>query len=125
MLRIRLRGASGTWAKTAALVDSGSTATFVPPELAEILGLEPGPSSGASGAGGEFPTNLASTTIEIFGGGEIAARMECEVHVPVDRGRVPFVVLGRDTVFLRYDITFRENAGIVILQKARHLPRPN
>jgi len=119
MVRVRLRGATGTWAKTAALVDSGSTATFVPPELAEIIGLRPTTPSGASGAGGEFDTNLAGTTIEVLTGGQVAATMKCEVHVPVDRGRIPFVVLGRDTIFLRYDITFRENQGILVLQRPR------
>ncbi len=119
MLSVRLRGPKGNSVRTTALVDSGATATFVPPDFAELLNLEIGEVSGATGAGGVFETNLSTLPIEILKGGTTMSEFEPEVHVPIDPERVPYVILGRDTIFLLYDITFRENLGQFILRKPK------
>lgn len=115
MLSVRLKGPSGSF-RTAALVDSGSTATFIPPEFARIIGLEKGEESEATGAGGKFRTRLVTATIEILKSGLV---IEAEVHVPVKEGRIPYAILGRDTIFLRYDITFRENRNLFVLRRPK------
>ncbi len=119
MLSVRLRGPSGKSVKTTALVDSGATTTFVPPDFVGILDLVLGDSVGAMGAGGDFDTNLSDVVIEIMKGGHV---IEAEVHVPAEEGRVPYVVLGRDTVFLAYDITFRENKECFTMRKPKRGP---
>ena len=118
MVAVRLRGGERSL-RTTALVDSGATASFVPPELVEVLELEPEEPSSASGAGGAFDTRLLGLTIEVLKGTHPAAVFDGEVHVPVEAGRVPYVVLGRDTIFLAYDITFRERRGMTVLRKPR------
>lgn len=118
MVPVRLRAGDGS-VKTVALVDSGATASFVPPELVEILGVPVGETSSASGAGGDFPTHLVEMTIEVLKDHSVACKIEEEVHVPIEAGRVPYVVLGRDTIFLHYDITFRERREMIILRKPK------
>lgn len=118
MVTVRLRGGDKS-VKTAALVDSGATASFVPPEFVEILGMPLGEASTASGAGGDFRTHLSKITIEVLKGVQVACRIDDEVHVPLEAGRVPYVVLGRDTIFLQYDITFREHREVTILRKPK------
>ena len=49
----------------------------------------------------------------------VAAVVDGQVHVPLEGGRVPFVILGRDTVFLQYDITFRERRKLMVFRKPK------
>ena len=70
IISVRLRAQSGNSLKTTALVDSGATVSFVPPELLEILDVPLGEASSALGAGGEFKTHLVTLTIEILKGVE-------------------------------------------------------
>jgi len=100
-------------------VDSGATASIVPLELAAILGLDRGEPAVASGAGGAFDTRVEHIRIEVLAGGRIAAAFDGDVHVPIDEGGVPFVILGRDTIFLRFDITFREHQQTMVFQKPK------
>jgi hypothetical protein len=105
--------------QTVALVDSGSTTTFVPTDMAEILGLnvDPSTSERAIGAGGEFRTINFNITIQLLKGGYVFDEFkDWPVTVPVNREAIPYVVLGRDSVFLRYDITFRERQRRTILR---------
>lgn len=88
MVRVRLRDGDRS-VKTIALVDSGATASFVPPELIEILGIPLGEAASASGAGGDFPTHLVKIVIEVLKENSVACTIEEEVHVPVEAGRVP------------------------------------
>lgn len=100
---------------TDALVDSGSTTTFVPREIADTISLIPSnpteiTSSQASGAGGRFPTDvvhLKRLTL-IKNVTPFAQCVECPVHVPREAGKIPYVILGRDHVFPKFDITFHE-----------------
>jgi hypothetical protein len=100
---------------TDALVDSGSTTTFVPKEIADAISLIPSDPteiarSQASGAGGRFPTDvvrLKRLTL-IKNVTPFAQCVECAVHVPREAGKIPYVILGRDHVFPKFDITFHE-----------------
>ena len=106
--------------RTVALVDSGATVTFIPPELSEAVGLEVVERDvEAEGAGGDFLNNVCRFRLEVLNKGEVQAVMQGDAHVPKDQGRIPFVVLGRDHLFAAYDIEFRENRERVVLKNAR------
>jgi len=100
---------------TDALVDSGSTTTFVPKEIADAISLVPSGSTEvvraeAAGAGGRFPTDvvhLKRLTL-IKNVTPFAQCVEILVHVPREEGRIPYTILGRDHVFPKFDITFHE-----------------
>ncbi len=123
MLAVRLIGPTGVSVKTTALIDSGATATFLPHDFADILDLELRENGGATGAGGSFDTNVSSVTVEILKHGNTLNVIEAEeIHVPVEEGPVPYVVLGRDTIFLEYDITFREHKELSVLRTPKRGP---
>jgi len=96
---------------TIGLVDSGSTATFLPCELVEILELSNLQDSSARGAGGVFPTWLAKVDVlKLIKHKEpFDTFQNVRVHIPKQTGAIPYVVLGRDTIFTHFDITFYEN----------------
>jgi hypothetical protein len=101
---------------TDALVDSGATSTFVPKEIADTISLLPADTtsvrqSSASGAGGRFPTDvvhLKRLTL-IKNVTPFAHFVEVLVHIPKEEGKLPYVILGRDHIFPKFDITFHEN----------------
>lgn len=79
---------------TLALVDSGATCSFLPTDLAEILGLQPDPASThtAVGAGGEFRTVDFRVTIELMKGGRAFADFKnWPVLVPINRLAIPYI----------------------------------
>jgi hypothetical protein len=105
---------------TVALVDSGSTTTFVPLEFAEILSLPIEEEGEAIGAGGSFQNTIRKINMSILKGNTVVKHFNnFPVYVPIEEGRVPYVVLGRDSIFRAFDITFRENKQKVILRGAK------
>lgn len=120
-LHVRLRTATGSLT-TLGLVGSGATATFLPTDLAEILGLQIDPkiAKPSMGAGGGFDTVPFKVTIEIQKGGhEIAVFLDWPVLVPVNPTAIPYTILGRDSVFMKFDITFRERIQRTVLRAAK------
>ncbi len=104
------------------LVDSGATNTFVPTDLAEVLGLQIDPTKvqQSIGAGGGFDTVPFEVTIDVLkGGNTIATFPDWRVLIPVNPAAIPYVVLGRDSVFMKFDITFRERMQRTILRPAK------
>lgn len=96
MLHIRVYTEHGGM-QTAALVDSGSTTTFLPTDIAEILGLtiDPTTSQTAIGAGGQFQTTIFKVNIQLLKGGYMFDEFkDWLVTVPLNREAVPYVVLG-------------------------------
>jgi len=98
--------------ETDALVDSGATKTLIPKEIAELLpslkyeerSIE------VTGAGGLFSakiTKLKKLTL-IKNVTPFANFVQVEVLVPDYEGILPYVVLGRDHVFRRFNIAFHE-----------------
>lgn len=105
---------------TIGLVDSGSTTTFVPLELAEILSLPIERESSAVGAGGSFNNTIRRVDVSLLKGSTVFAKFpDFPAYVPTDVGRVPYVVLGRDSIFRKFDITFRENQKRFILRGSK------
>ena len=105
--------------KTVALVDSGATSNFLPRELAEILDLdlskEP---KDAVGAGGKF-RNIDS----LIGKCQLIKNKNSvfdeftnlRTNVPVEPNTLPYMVLGRDSVFRKFNIRFMEIEEKIIL----------
>jgi hypothetical protein len=107
---------------TIGLVDSGSTTTFIPLEIAEMLSLSIEKEESAVGAGGRFPNTIRRVDIAILKGNTGVARFSnFPVYVPTEPDRIPYVVLGRDSIFRKFDVTFRENLERVILRTPKHL----
>jgi hypothetical protein len=105
---------------TIGLVDSGSNVTFVPLELADILSLPIEREDSAVGAGGTFNNTIRKVNIRLLKGNtSFASFPNFPVYVPMDQGRVPYVVLGRDSIFSKFDITFRENKQRFVLRGSK------
>lgn len=108
--------------RTDALVDSGATSAFFPIEHIDALRVSlPEETTKALGAGGEFPThNTKIDLIQILKGSTPFCEFENKtVSVPTKAGMIPHVVLGRDSIFQCYDITFRENLENMIFRRPK------
>ncbi len=118
LLHIRLIGNTDSFT-TMALVDSGATVNFVPPELAEAVGLQKlRENASAEGAGGTFMNDVYKFEVQLLRKSDVMYTLVGEAHVPKDEGRIPFVVLGREGIFDAYDITFRERKQCISLKPA-------
>lgn len=90
-----------------------------------ILGMEEKPEEVETiGASGAFETwKVKLDLIEVTKGG----RPICEfrgltVLVPTAPNTLPHCILGRDTIFMKYDITFREHKQEIVLRPPKHGP---
>ena len=118
LLHVRLMGKQTF--KTVALVDSGATVTFIPPDLAATAELAVEERNvPAEGAGGDFMNDICAFRIEVLKGKDVVAEISGKAHVPQEEGRIPFCVLGRDYLFELYDITFREKDERIVFRFAR------
>ena len=106
-----------------ALVDSGATVSFVPLEFAQMIDLELGEESSATGAGGDFATNLSVVKIQVVKGASIQYQDEIQVHIPQEEGKIPYIVLGRNSIFLYFDITIRENKQDIVFRRIKRIKR--
>ena len=109
--------------KTVALIDSGATSNFLPMELAEILDLDLNrETSKAVGAGGKF-----SSKASIIGKCQLIKNKNAvfdeftnlSVNVPVKTNTLPYMVLGRNSIFRRFDIRFMERAEKITLKRVQ------
>ena len=107
--------------KTIALVDSGSTSNFLPHELAEVLQLDLSNAPEAVvGAGGNFESisTIVGKCRIIKGKNSIVEEfLNLLLHIPVKVGTLPYMVLGRDSIFRRFDIRFQERNEKLILKR--------
>jgi len=92
--------------------------------MAEILNLNlsgnPKDAVGAGGTFGNYSVELDRLVL-IKGRNSIYDEFQnVKVQVPVNPQAIPYVVLGRDSLFRRYDITFEERNEKVVLK--RHKP---
>jgi len=124
MLRVRVFSRDGDLSvRTNALIDSGATVSFMPTELAEVLELPRLGKTEADGAGGTFGTWETRARVEVIKGSKPCCEMNLDMLVPFDTGRVPYMVLGRDSVFQEYDITFRETIGVLVMRRHKRRGR--
>jgi len=98
--------------ETDALVDSGATKTIIPKEITELLPSlkyeeQAAEVTGAGGIFGARVTRLKKLAL-IKNVTPFANFVQIEVLVPDHEGILPYVILGRDNVFRRFDVTFHE-----------------
>jgi len=110
--------------QTIALVDSGSTHTFLPYGLAETIGLLDNKKKLGKGktiaASGKFNTYVGRLKqLQLLKGNHVFAKFnETIVHIPTeDEEDLPHMILGRDSIFKRYAVTFHENKRKMTFQK--------
>ena len=111
LLKIQVYSEIGGIATTA-LIDSGATVSFLPREIAkDILALPTVKDSvDVQGAGSTFPCEIvmAKQVVLMKGVGRIRYYEDVRMHVPKAPVELPYAILGRDTVFQDFEITFRE-----------------
>ncbi len=107
-----------------AYVDSGASTTYVPRLTAERTGLlddSPGMKVDAVGVSGTIDANEHNIrSIAIMRNDEVFDRFDnSKILVPSDYDAGPnFVIMGRDLLFSRYDITFSERRRKLTLEKS-------
>ena len=120
MLHVRLiHGARSM--KSVALIDSGATTNFIPRELADLLGLDlSNTPKDAVGAGGVFSNIESRIDKVVLLKGLNSAYDQFQnlfTYVPVQSDTLPYMILGRENLFRRYDIKFQEREEKVILKR--------
>lgn len=75
----------------------------------------------AVGAGGRFQNTIRKIDISILKGTTPAIVFrDFPVYVPTEADRIPYVVLGRDSIFRKCDVTFREKQQRVLLKTPKN-----
>lgn len=109
-----------------ALIDSGAIASFIQKEEADLLGLKPQKdaegrdvTAEAEGAGGQFKCYEATVQelTVMKNGVPFQSYRGKQVLVPEKSETLPYSILGRDTIFKQFDITFRENSKLIVFKK--------
>lgn len=107
--------------KSVALVDSGATSNFLPREIAELLEIPlTEPPDDAVGAGGVFRNIKSKIEKVVLVKGRDSAYDEftnLHVLVPVLPDTLPYFILGRDSIFKRFDIKFQERQEKITLKR--------
>lgn len=71
----------------------------------------------AIGAGGRFQNTIRKINISILKGTVALTTFQNQpVYVPTEPDRIPYVVLGRDSIFRKYDVIFREKKQRILLK---------
>ena len=100
------------------LVDSGADITTISESTAELLNIDLAtlPVSNTNGIGGNnIPVKISMVTMVLQRGGE-AYKFETRVQI-LDDSKLKYELLGRDFIFTRFDITFRERNDRVEFMK--------
>lgn len=111
--------------RTSGLVDSGADISFMPKQIAQILKLDLDESTKkkSKSASEEFFTYRAKAYLEILYNKQRIGVDMIEVAVPEEdkiSGEISHrVLLGRDGLFDKYEITFNQTAKTVTLRKER------
>ena len=105
---------------TIGLLDSGATTSFIPYEIADILKVIPEKpqSQPVETAGGHANFFLARLKkLSLLAGGNIFSEFpNFKVLIPSPEKDLPYTILGRDTVFKRFHITFKENIKKFVIE---------
>ena len=103
---------------TIALVDSGSDRTLIPREQAGILALNYAKNKEGKilknetvGAGGTFICNIGMLPqlVLMKNSSPFCTFRDIKVWVPENENVIPYAILGRDSIFKRFSVTFQEN----------------
>lgn len=93
------------------MIDSGATATFIPKHVTEELGITLNESNyNVIGAGGDFLPHIGSIeSLKVINNHvELVEFTNLDVYVNPQETGFPFVLLGRDTIFSKFNIRFEE-----------------
>jgi hypothetical protein len=98
---------------TIGLLDSGATNSFIPYEIADILGIIPEQPActdveTAGGSCSFIQASLKKLSL-LAGGRQYSEFPTIRILIPSQERDLPYVILGRDYVFKRFHITFKEN----------------
>jgi len=105
---------------TIGLVDSGATSTFIPLCMAQLLKLGLSEKNDdVTGAGGNFISYVTKIEkIDIVKHTKVFVSFENQIiRVPEHEDGIPFVILGRDSIFRRLTIKFEEDKQQIQLRK--------
>ena len=105
LVRVRLSGPAGH-ATVPMLIDTGADVSMIRLTVAEQLGLDLGEVGRAGGISESIPVYRAHAGAEILSGGEAIVTLDLPLLVPVERGRPPLDLLGRQGLFNECDIAF-------------------
>jgi len=124
MVHIRIKHGNISF-QTVALIDSGATANFMPSDFIGMLNLDPKEQDMAVGAGGTFRVYKEKIdSIQIIKGGQSFCDLNGQtVSFPFGTGSIPYAVLGRDGIFMNYDIVFREPKKHVMFKNPKFKKR--
>ena len=133
LVHIRLKQGEKS-VRTDALVDVGSTDTFVPmdfmnmiefnfDEQANQLGkkIKGYEKTEVTGGGGKFQCYVVClNAIQVLKGTFVFCDFNnVTILVPCELDAIPYAVLGRNTIFRRYDVTFREQMEQIIFKPCK------
>ncbi len=100
------------------LLDSGADYTVIPIELAELLGVDlSGDKEQTSGVGGVIYTRKSSMMVEIKNAHE-KYNFKIPIHIILKRNSNVPPLLGRETFFDKFQITFNQKDRKIILKRA-------
>jgi hypothetical protein len=76
----------------------------------------------AVGAGGRFQNTIRKVDISLLKGVKtpVVTFHNFSAYVPTEEDRIPYVVLGRDSIFRKFDIIFRERQQRVLLKTPKN-----
>ena len=121
LVHIYLKSDSGAEIGTDALIDSGANVTFIQYEIADIIGLVPkdvdkaqkGPVQVAGAVIDAIPIRVNTLKV-IQNVTPFYTFRNISVLLIPQPNSIPYSVLGRDTIFKHFDITFCEKRGKMI-----------
>lgn len=125
LVKIYLKGKQEV--ETIGLIDSGATMSFLPYEIADLIGIIPTDKNkikkgAATAAAGNFETHIVCLPILrlIKGAHSFEEFRGIHIHIPSSEDiPIPYAILGRDHVFNRFDIIFHENRQKVTFKRTK------
>lgn len=121
-VEIRLNNGDKSF-KVAMLVDSGADTSFIPKEVADILGLQLSEPKTSRSASGPFETSKGTVKAELIKGNQKISLGEIPVTVPtktIDGNNLEsYALLGRVPFFRQFDVTFRETTRKLVLRSPK------
>jgi hypothetical protein len=116
IIDIRLKG-PGRSVKRPGLIDSGAEKSALSSALATTLALPVVGQGTASGIGGIVKANEVSVDLEILVDDAVILSLDdCQVYAMPPSTSLSYVILGRDTIFDHFRVTFDERAKEFILE---------
>lgn len=119
-IEVYLRDKNNKLIKNIALIDSGADMTVVPKDLARFLGLKETPHEELTGGiGGEVRVKRTKISFQLKGEHE-SHSLTVDALVLQDENSDMPLLLGRNGIFEKFHITFKQNQGKIIFTKTEN-----